>query len=106
VGHPSLSGYAATKGAVEAFARSLRPELEPHGVACTLVFPPATATGSAAELDYPSSAVRTPEYVGRRLADRIESTDRVVYADRTTRVGMALVQWVPALAERGTERFV
>jgi NAD(P)-dependent dehydrogenase (short-subunit alcohol dehydrogenase family) len=106
VGHPSLSGYAATKGAVEAFTRSLRPELEPHGVACAVMFPPPTATRSAAELDYPSFAVRDPEYVGRRLADRIESTDRVVYADWTTRVGMALVRWVPALAEKGTERFV
>ncbi|MWG33587.1 SDR family NAD(P)-dependent oxidoreductase [Halomarina oriensis] len=106
VGHPSLSGYAATKGAIEAFTRSLRLELEPDGIACTLLYPPATNTRSAARLKYPSFAVKDPEYVGRRLADRIESTDAAVYADWQTRLGMALVRRVPSLVKRGTERYV
>jgi len=106
VGHPSLSGYAATKGAMEAFTRSLRLELESDGIACTLMHPPATNTRSAARLDYPSFAVRAPAEVGRALADHIESTDRVVYADWWTRAGLALVRRVPYLAKKGTERYV
>lgn len=106
VGHPSLSGYAATKGAIEAFTRSLRLELEPDGIWCTRMYPPATSTRSAARLEYPSYAVKEPAYVGRTLAERIESTDAAIYADRQTRVGMALVRRVPFLAKKGTERFV
>ncbi len=71
VGHPKLSGYAATKGAIEAFVRSLRLELQHENIACTLMHPPLTSTRSAAELGYPESYLSDPANVGRKLADRV-----------------------------------
>ncbi|MFC7234799.1 SDR family NAD(P)-dependent oxidoreductase [Halosegnis marinus] len=106
VGHPGLSGYAASKGAIAALARSLRSELRHSGVAFTLMYPPATATPGAAVLDYPAAAVQEPEAVGRKLAAKVESTDARVYADLSTRLGMALVSRVPALAAWGTRKYV
>ncbi|MFC6725005.1 SDR family NAD(P)-dependent oxidoreductase [Halobium palmae] len=105
-GHPGLSGYASTKGAIEALVRSLRLELRYENVAVTLMYPPATNTRSAARLDYPSYAVQEPEAVGRKLAAKIESTRPVIVADWSTKLGMAAVRRVPYLVRRGTERFV
>jgi len=106
VGHPGLSGYTASKGAVEGLTRTLRTELRHENVWCTLLYPPATNTRSAAALEYPEFATQEPADVGRKLARKIDSTGPVVYADWTTRLGMALVERVPALARRGTERFL
>lgn len=106
VGHPGLAGYASTKGAVEALVRSLRLELRHEDVACTLVHPPLTNTRSAATIGYPEKYLADPAATGRKLARKVESTDRVVYADWKTRIGLALSRAVPSLVERGTARFV
>jgi NAD(P)-dependent dehydrogenase (short-subunit alcohol dehydrogenase family) len=106
VGHPGLSGYASTKGAIEALVRSLRLELRHEDVACTLMHPPLTRTRSAVELGYPESFLRAPADVGRNLAGKIESTDRVITADWQTTIGLYLSQRFPYVVEKGTERFV
>ncbi len=106
VGHPGLTGYAATKGAVEALTRSLRLELRHENVACTVMHPPLTATRGAAELGYPASVLSDPADVGRKLAGKIESTGPVVAADWKTKLGLSLARRFPALVRRGTERFV
>ena len=106
VGHPGLSGYASTKGAIEALARSLRLELQHENVSCTVMHPPLTNTRSAAEIGYPAFAMSDPADVGRKLAGKIESTGPVVVADRKTKVGLYLARRFPALVRRGTERFV
>lgn len=106
VGHPGLSGYASTKGAIEAFVRSLRLELQHENVACTLMHPPLSSTRSATELGYPAALLSDPADVGRKLAGKIESTDRVITADWQTKVGLYLSQRVSYLVKKGTERFV
>lgn len=106
VGHPGLSGYAASKGAVEALTRSLRLELQHDDVAVTVMYPPATETRSAARLGYPDVATEDPEYVGRRLARKVGATRRAVYADWKTRLGITVARLVPSLVRRGTERFL
>ena len=106
VGHPGLSGYASTKGAVEALVRSLRLELRHEDVACTVMHPPLSATRSARELGYPESLLSDPADVGRKLAGKVESTDRVVVADWPTKVGLYVSRRVPYLVRKGTERFV
>ncbi|WP_277555253.1 SDR family NAD(P)-dependent oxidoreductase [Halobaculum limi] len=105
-GHPSLSGYASTKGAVEALARSLRLELAPKNVAVTLMHPSLAATRSASRIGYPAAAMNDPADVGRGLAKQIRSTDRVIYADWGARVGIPLVRLVPAINRWATRRFV
>ncbi|MFC7070794.1 SDR family NAD(P)-dependent oxidoreductase [Halobaculum lipolyticum] len=106
VGHPGLSGYAATKGAIEAFTRSIRQELAPEGIAVTLMHPSLANTRSAAAVGYPAAATNDPADVGRGLARRIGSTDRTIYADWGARIGIPLVRLVPAIARWGSKRFV
>jgi NAD(P)-dependent dehydrogenase (short-subunit alcohol dehydrogenase family) len=104
-GHPGMSGYAATKGAVEALSKSLRIELAPDGIAVTRMQPPMTRTRLTDALDYPDWFLADPEDVGRKLARQIERTDRVVYADRQTRIGLAVVERLPWLWARATRYF-
>lgn len=108
VGHPGLPGYAASKGAIEGLTHTLREELRHEDVWCTLMYPPATNTRSAARLEYPEFATSEPDDVGRKLARKIESTGPVIYADWQTRLGLALVRRVPWLARKilGTEQFL
>lgn len=106
VGHPGLSGYAATKGTVEALTRSLWLELRHENVACTVMHPPLTDTRGAAELGYPSSVLSDPAGVGRKLAGKIDPTDPVVVADSKTKLGPSLARRFPSIVRRGTERFV
>ncbi|WP_313693626.1 SDR family NAD(P)-dependent oxidoreductase [Halorarum halobium] len=101
-GHPGLSGYAATKGAIKAFVRSLRLELRDTGVSCTLMVPPSVDTGMTADLDYPERMTVAPENVGRKLAGKIHSTRPVITPDLTTRVGLSLTRRFPSLWRRMT----
>ena len=104
VGNPGLSGYASTKGAIDSFTRSLRLELQ--DVHCTRMYPPLTNTRSAARLDYPEFGTQEPEAVGRKLANRIESTRPVVYADWSVRIGLWVARRFPFVVKRGTRRFL
>ncbi|MFB6107613.1 MAG: SDR family NAD(P)-dependent oxidoreductase [Haloplanus sp.] len=106
VGNPGLTGYTATKGAIESFTRSLRHELRHENVTCTILHPRLANTRSARALDYPESQLSDPEYVGRKLAGKIESTRAVIYTDWVTRIGLAVAQRFPSLVRRGTERFL
>ena len=104
VGNPGLTGYASTKGAIESLARSLRHELRRENVVCTIVHLRPVKTRSVAALGYPESQMADPEYVGRKLAEKIERTDRVIYADRVTKIGLSLAQLFRL--SFGTERFI
>ena len=104
-GHPGLSGYASTKGAIEALVRSLQQELRHENVSVSLVYPPLTNTRSAATL-YPESLMTAPETVGRKLAGKIESSRPVVVVDWQTKLGLTIVRLFPSIARRGTERFL
>jgi short-subunit dehydrogenase len=106
VGNPGLTGYAATKGAIESFTRSLRHELRHENVTCTVMHPRLAKTRSAQTLEYPESRMSDPEYVGRKLAGKIESTRAVIYTDRVTRIGLAVAQRFPSLVRKDTERFM
>lgn len=106
VGNPGLTGYGATKGAIESFTRSLRHELRHENVSCTIMHPRLANTRSAKTLDYRESQLSDPGYVGRKLAGKIESTREVIYADWVTRVGLAIAERFPSLVRRETERFL
>lgn len=106
VGNPGLTGYASTKGAIESLTRSLRLELQHENVACTIMHPRLAKTWSARTLNYPESQMSDPEYVGRKLAGKIEATRPVIYTDWVTKIGLALAQRFPYLVKKGTERFL
>lgn len=106
VGNPGLTGYAATKGAIEAFTRSLRLELQHENVSCTVMHPRLARTRSAAVLGFPDSQQKDPAYVGRKLADEIQSTDPVIYTDWVTKIGLWFAERFPIIVRKGTQRFL
>lgn len=106
VGHPGLSGYAATKGAIKAITRSLALELRHTGISCTLMVPPTTDTRMSAHLGYPEWMRATPEDIGRKLARKIEATGPVITPDWQTSIGLYLIQRFPSLWAKMTEQFV
>ncbi|WP_435364638.1 SDR family NAD(P)-dependent oxidoreductase [Haloarchaeobius sp. DYHT-AS-18] len=106
VGNPGLTGYGATKGAIEAFTKSLRLELQNTNVAVTVMHPTLAATRQAKELDYPASQMSDPADVGRKLARKIASRKPVIFTDWVTRIGLAAAQRFPYLVKKGTRRFV
>ena len=83
-GFPGLSGYASTKGAIEALTRTLALELAPYGICVNLMHPPLTNTKSAAPLGVPPQAMADPADVGRKLAKKILSTKPVLTPDFKT----------------------
>ncbi len=83
-GFPGLSGYASTKGAIEALTRTLALELQPLGITVNLIHPPLTDTESARPLGIPAQAMADPAQVGRALARKIFSTRPVVTPDFRT----------------------
>lgn len=107
VGNPGLSGYAATKGAIEALTRSLQLELRHENVSCTIVHPRLANTRSAATIfPAPTPGMSDPADVGRKLAGKIESTRPVIYADWPTEIGLVLARRFPSIVRRGTQRFL
>jgi NAD(P)-dependent dehydrogenase (short-subunit alcohol dehydrogenase family) len=106
VGNPGLSGYGATKGAIEAYARSLRLELQNEAVSCTVMHPALARTASALELGYPESQMDDPAVVGRKLARKVESTKPVVYSDLKARLGIRFAELFPFVVKRSTRRFL
>lgn len=105
VGNPGLTGYASTKGAIEALPRSLQLELQHENVSRSILHPRLAKTRSAKTLGYPESQLRDPAYVGRKPADKIELTRPVIYTDWVTRIGLALTRQFPYIVKKGTERF-
>lgn len=106
VGHPGLAGYAATKGAIKALTRSLQLELRETGISCTLMVPPTTDTRLSAALGYPAWMTAEPTDVGRLLAAKIESTDRVITPDWQTALGVYVARRFPSVWAKLTERYV
>ncbi len=96
-GFPGLSGYASTKGAIEALTRTLELELAPHGIQVTLMHPPLTDTRSAAPLGIPPQAMADPADVGRKLARHILSTRPVITSDLRTAAYLFLARRFPGV---------
>lgn len=107
-GHPGLTHYASTKGAVESLTKSLRQELRDEEVACTVMHPPFTGTESARQLGmgYPDFATGDPEDIGRKLAARIEQTGPTIVPDFSTKASMVIIRWFPALFRWFLNRYI
>jgi NAD(P)-dependent dehydrogenase (short-subunit alcohol dehydrogenase family) len=94
-GLPRMSGYAASKAAVEGMSRSVSAELRGSGVHVTLVHLPFTATRSARRLDVSTRLMADPADIGRRLAQRISSTGLYVTPNLFTRAWLTAARWLP-----------
>lgn len=94
-GFPGLSGYASTKGALEALSRTLTVELEPYGITVNVIHPPLTRTTSSAPLGVPDRVMADPEVVGRKLAPKIGSRRSVVTPGWVESAGVLMARWFP-----------
>lgn len=98
------AGYAASKGAMRSFAESLRLELRPTGVGCTVVYPgivdtPYFEKGSMRRL-WPRVRRRavSPQRVARAAVGAIGSRRSTVYVPRLYRTLDAVYAMSPRLA--------
>ena len=87
--YPGISGYASTKGALEALTRTLALEFEPFGITVNLIHPPLTRTKSSAPLGVPAEMMADPVEVGRKLAKMVGQTKPVLTPDLGTNLGTA-----------------
>jgi len=99
-GFPGVSGYASTKGAIEALTRALALELELSGIKVNLMHPPLTNTRSAAPLGVPAQAMEDPAQVGRKLAKKIQSTASIITPDFKTAAGLFVSRHFPEATGR------
>ena len=111
-GYPGISGYASTKGAIEALTRTLALEFGALGVTVNLMHPPLTRTESSAQLGVPPEMMADPGKVGRRLARRVGRTAAVLTPDLGTALGLAANRYLPVqmgrflarMAERAAQK--
>ncbi|MEJ2007572.1 MAG: SDR family NAD(P)-dependent oxidoreductase [Acidobacteriota bacterium] len=94
-GFPGVSGYASTKGAIEALTRTLALEFEGSGIKVNLMHPPLTNTRSAAPLGVPAQAMEDPARVGRKLAKKIQSVAPIITPDFKTAAGLFVSRHFP-----------
>jgi len=106
-GLPSMSAYAATKGALHGFTQSLRLEARRLGVAVTEVLPISTrtrffdsATNRAARPYQPRGLVQSPEYVARRILACIRRPVAELHTTPFLRPIFGLDALAPNLVER------
>jgi uncharacterized oxidoreductase len=93
---PGFAVYAATKAAIHSLARSLRVELEPHGVRVFEALPPVVDTNLAHALDVPKiSPAEVADAVIAGLQD-----DRAEIRIGSVRGLALLARLAPAVADR------
>lgn len=70
-GFTNISGYSASKGAIEAFAKCMRLENLGNDITFHILHPPLTNTESSSPLPVPKEFKADPEKVGRGLINNI-----------------------------------
>lgn len=99
-GYAGISGYVASKGAIEALTKTLALELRKYNIHVTTMHPPLTRTNSASALGLPQEAMADPGKVGKKLAGKISSRGPVVTPDLQTRVFVAMSRVFPGVVGR------
>jgi NAD(P)-dependent dehydrogenase (short-subunit alcohol dehydrogenase family) len=77
-GFINVSSYAASKSAIEAFARCMNLEYSSTGVSFHILHPPLTDTKSSSPLPVPKEFKASPERVGRSFAQRLNSNRFII----------------------------
>lgn len=109
---PYNGAYSATKAALNALTDSMRPELEPLGIAVTVIYPGYTITGfhpnSLSEVKMPprSRLVRGvgPEAVARTIVQAVRKGRREAYVSLSDAAGVTIKDFSPRLVEWGMRR--
>ena len=98
-GMGGISGYAASKGAIEAFTRSLSYELPPY-IHVHLLHPPLTKTNSTASMRVPDEFKADPAIIGKAFARQIESNKFVITSNLQTSIYLFLSHRFPSFFGR------
>jgi short-subunit dehydrogenase len=95
-GVPYSAAYCASKAALDKYLESLRPALRRRGIALTTVLPGFVRTPllEHARVQAPVAAME-PEMAARYILRAIRRRQRVYAFPRITRLGIALLGWLP-----------
>ena len=99
-GFAGISGYASTKGAIEALSRTLAIEFAPYGIVVNIIHPPLTRTKSSAPLGVPPQMMADPVIVGRKLAKKISSSKPVITPGPVESLGVFMARLMPGTLGR------
>ena len=111
VGYPGAIPYAASKGALTAYAAARREALAARGVHVLTVHPGPTRTAMA-ERCSPVNTARArarrmaPEHVASAILRAVEIRRRVLYPGLKTQVSAAAGRWFPRLTEYAMRKAV
>jgi len=94
-GFKNLLGYSASKGAVETITRCLSLEYAETGIIFNIIHPPLTATPSAKPIGLPEGMLEDAEKVGRALARKIASREKVITVDWKSSLGIRIMKLFP-----------
>jgi NAD(P)-dependent dehydrogenase (short-subunit alcohol dehydrogenase family) len=83
-----MTGYTASKGAIESLTRTLALELAEEGITVNVMHPPLTRTKSASGFGVPPEMMADPSKVGRGLARKIGSTKPFITPDFGSTLGI------------------
>jgi short-subunit dehydrogenase len=77
-GYMDISSYAASKGAIESFAKCMKIEYADSGVTFHIMHPPLTDTKSSSPLPIPKEFKALPEKVGKGFIKNINSKKFII----------------------------
>jgi len=95
-GLPGGGAYGATKAALINLAESLKPDLDRHGVALTVIAPGFVRTPLTATNDFPMPFLIEADVAARIILDRLPARPFVLSLPRRMALAMGLVRLLPA----------
>lgn len=77
-GYTHISGYSASKGAIESFAKSMKIEHSKENITFHIIHPPLTDTNSSSPLPIPKEVKANPKTVGYGIVKNLHKNKFVI----------------------------
>lgn len=95
-GLPMMAGYCASKAGVSSLFESLRIELEPLGIAVTIICPGWIRTALTTNIDVPQPYMMEVEYASKRIMEAIRKKQRRLVFPPYAAWQVRILRWLPA----------
>jgi len=97
-GLPNMAGYCASKAGCSALLEALRVELQPRGVAVTIICPGWIRTPLTDNIDVPHPFLMEPQYAVRRILDAVRRRQPFLAFPGPSLRRVRLLRWLPVEA--------